>query len=116
MASQEKVRVQVVYALPHRQEVVSTVLPVGSTARDAVMHADIQARFPEADFSALPLGIYGEAVDPDRRLEDGDRVEIYRPLQMDPREARRQRAEAEGSAASARGSRRGPARSPGPRG
>jgi putative ubiquitin-RnfH superfamily antitoxin RatB of RatAB toxin-antitoxin module len=86
------IRVEVVYALREAADVVSLELPAGSTARDAVTASGIATRHPELDVNAL--GIYGKRVPPNARLADGDRVEIYRPLALDPKERRRQRARA----------------------
>lgn len=87
-----RIRVEVVYAEPGRQSLVSLSLAVGSTAGDAVAAAPFERRFPGRDFSACELGVWGHPVNRDHVLRDGDRVELYRPLQMDPREARRQLA------------------------
>ena len=84
--------IQVAYARPERQAVWSLYVPVGTTARTAVRQAGLEALFPEIDPNAAPLGIYGRHVEDEHVLRSGDRVEIYRPLEVDPREARRQRA------------------------
>ncbi|MFO7858504.1 MAG: RnfH family protein [Ectothiorhodospiraceae bacterium] len=84
--------IQVAYARPERQEVRSLEVPVGTTAREAVRQAGLESVFPEIDPNAAPLGIYGRHVQDDQPLRSGDRVEINRPLEIDPREARRQRA------------------------
>ena len=88
----ERLRIQVAYARPERQEVRSLELPAGTTARSAVRQAGLESVFPEIDPDNAPLGIYGRHVQDDQPLRSGDRVEIYRPLEIDPREARRQRA------------------------
>jgi putative ubiquitin-RnfH superfamily antitoxin RatB of RatAB toxin-antitoxin module len=85
-------RIEVVYALPERQRVISLELVEGMTVADAVRLSRISAEFPELATGRLKLGIYGEVVTETRRLEPGDRVEIYRDLAVDPREARRRRA------------------------
>lgn len=78
------IRVEVVRAFPERSDVAAVELRVGSTVRDALRAA------------AMPVservGIFGRRVELDTPLADGDRVEIYRPLAMDPGERRRQRA------------------------
>lgn len=83
----------VVYALPERQfrEVVN-VAP-GSTVRDAVLASGVLEVFSEIDLETVPVGIFSRRVDLDTQLTDGDRVEIYRRLQLSPTEARRLRAE-----------------------
>ena len=68
-----------------------TVAP-GTTAREAVRASGIAVRFPEIDVAHCALGVWGEAIDDGYRVTDGDRVEVYRPLEIDPRTARRERA------------------------
>jgi putative ubiquitin-RnfH superfamily antitoxin RatB of RatAB toxin-antitoxin module len=84
------IRVEVVYALPEKEDAVVLMLPEGATVRDALVASGFRARHPDIDLRHL--GIYGKAVSAERRLADGDRVEIYRPLLIDPKEARRRRA------------------------
>ena len=84
-------RVEVVYALAHVQDIVSLDLPEGAVARDAVAESGFLARYGLAA-AQLQLGIAGKRVAPESLLREGDRVEILRPLAIDPREARRQRA------------------------
>lgn len=86
-------RVEVACALPGRQVVKALTVPVGCTAREAVMLSGIAADFPGLAVGDLKLGIYGKVVEDGRLLASGDRVELYRPLLLDPKEARRQRAE-----------------------
>jgi len=84
--------VEVVYALPGGEDAVALKLAPGATAAEAVRASGILSRHPEIDLGRNKLGIYGTVVEPHARLADGDRVEIYRPLAMDPKEARRRRA------------------------
>lgn len=86
------VDVEVVYALPGRQHVASLRLPAGATVADALAAVADQAPFSELDLNDVPVGVFGDPVPRDRVLTDGDRVELYRPLLIDPREARRRRA------------------------
>ena len=85
-------KIQVAYALAHRQLVIELDVPVGVTARTAVLTSGLECEFPELDLVVVPIGVFGERVDDDTCLHDGDRVEVYRPLQLDPMEARRRRA------------------------
>ena len=87
--------VDVVYALPDRQRVVGVPLADGMTAEQAVQASGILVEHPELAAKTPILGIYGRRVDGTQRLRDGDRVEIYRPLKFDPRDARRKAAQAE---------------------
>jgi len=86
--------VEVAYALPGRQRVVQLPLRDGMTALDAVQAAGLEREFPEIAGRDLVLGIYGRRVEATQMLRNGDRVEIYRPLKFDPREARRKAAQA----------------------
>lgn len=86
------IRVEVVFALADRQQLLAVSLPVGATVDDAITESTLSRRFPMQNLDALQAGVWGHLVTRDHVLSDGDRVEIYRPLQLDPREARRQRA------------------------
>ena len=85
-------QVEVVFALPERQVLKAVELPEGSTVADAIRRSELAREFPEVDFDQLQAGIWGTPVERGRTLLDGDRVELYRPLVMDPREARRLKA------------------------
>jgi putative ubiquitin-RnfH superfamily antitoxin RatB of RatAB toxin-antitoxin module len=85
-------RVEVVYALPEGEDAAVLTLSVGATAGDAVAASGLAGRHPEIDFERCKLGIYGKVASPGHRLAEGDRVEVYRPLALDPKEARRRRA------------------------
>ncbi len=85
-------RVEVIYALRDRQVLLRLEVGEGTTARLAVERSGILQRYPEIDLARASLGIFGRVVSPDTSLRDGDRVEIYRPLIADPKEARRSRA------------------------
>jgi len=97
MAAEALIRVEVAYALPERQFVVPLDVPLGTTARQAVVLARLEHHFPElppARFYEADLGVFGARLrDPEtHRLRAGDRVEVYRPLELDPKQARAQRA------------------------
>lgn len=84
----EGIGVEVIRAWPRRHEAWSLRLPAGSSAQDAVRACGI-------DLATVPgLAVHGERVTPERRLADGDRLEVLRALQLDPKQARRRRAEA----------------------
>ncbi|XBS68834.1 RnfH family protein [Acerihabitans sp. KWT182] len=87
------IRVEVVYALPERQYRYPLTLPEGSTLHQAIIASDILALRPEIDLDKNKVGIFSRPAALEDVLRDGDRVEIYRPLLMDPKELRRQRAE-----------------------
>lgn len=84
--------IEVVYALQEGAECVAMSMLPGATVRDAIAASGILERHRGIDLHGVACGIYGERVRLDRLLVDGDRVEIYRPLRIDPKEARRRRA------------------------
>ena len=84
------ISIEVIYALPQRQERVLLHLPPGSTALDAVQASGLLRHLPRGEFGRV--GVWGKPVSPETRLRDRDRVEIYRPLSADPKEVRRDRA------------------------
>lgn len=91
MASGE-LRVEVAYATPGCQRVRALRVAPGATVEVVVRASGILEEFPEIDLAQAALGVYGERVTLAARVRDGDRVEIYRGLLADPKEARRQRA------------------------
>jgi len=84
--------VEVAYAKPEQQEIVALKMPEGTTAEQAILASGLLNSFPEIDGADLKVGIFGSVCKLDRPLRQDDRVEIYRPLIHDPKEARRQRA------------------------
>lgn len=95
--SEGSVRVEIVFALPDRQELVSLRLDDRATVAEAIEKSLLAEMFPDCDLAACPVGIWGRIVDREHTLRDGDRVEIYRPLAIDPQTTRRALA-AEGKA------------------
>lgn len=88
-------RVEVAYALPEKQRVVTLELPAaGLTAGEAVQRSGLLQEFPQIAELPLELAVFGVTCEPCRSLQDGDRVEILRPLRHDPRALRRERAAA----------------------
>jgi putative ubiquitin-RnfH superfamily antitoxin RatB of RatAB toxin-antitoxin module len=86
------IRVSVAAATPARQEVVEIEMAEGATVAEALARSGLQARFPEIDFAAARVGIWSRPCVRDTLLRDGDRVEVYRELEADPKEMRRRRA------------------------
>lgn len=84
--------VTVVYATPAQQTPIALRLEAGSTVRQAVERSGLLQRFPEISLEEHTVGIFGKICATERPLQDGDRVEIYRPLVADPKDLRRQRA------------------------
>ena len=86
-------RVEVAYATPLRQEVIEVVIPPGASIEQVIRESGLLERFPEIDLARSRVGIFGEIASLQDPVRDGDRVEIYRPLLADPKDARRLRAE-----------------------
>jgi putative ubiquitin-RnfH superfamily antitoxin RatB of RatAB toxin-antitoxin module len=82
-------RVELVFALPERQELLEVAVEEGATVADVIAKSDLARRFPGHDLGGLQVGIWGKVVARDRVVREGDRVELYRPLEIDPKEARR---------------------------
>ena len=92
MPDARAIRVTVAYAEPDRVFQVEIELPSGATVADAIARSGIRAQRPDVDIRPDRIGVFARKVNFDTPLRDGDRVEIYRPLKVDPKEARRQRA------------------------
>jgi putative ubiquitin-RnfH superfamily antitoxin RatB of RatAB toxin-antitoxin module len=91
------IAVTVVYALPDGATEIALELPAGATVADAIARSRIAERHPHAALHRAPAGIFGKRAGRETMLADGDRVELYRPLQADPKAARRRRASARGA-------------------
>ncbi len=91
-----ELRVSVVFS-PRAGEVdqVELLLPSGATVADALVASGMQTRHPAHDLTALPVGLWGAFCERSDALRDRDRVELYRPLRVDPKEARRRRQQAQ---------------------
>lgn len=90
----EQISVEVAFAEPKRQSLVSVKLDPGATVAAAIEQSGLVSRHADVNFDSLEVGIWGRIVPREQALSDGDRVEIYRQLKIDPREARRALAEA----------------------
>lgn len=86
------IQVEVAYALPHEQFVRQVEGEPGMTVQEAIEKSGILELHPEIDLAKNKVGIFGKAAKLDAVLYPGDRVEIYRPLIADPKEARKKRA------------------------
>lgn len=87
-----RIAVEVVYATPWRQTLIGLEVAASATVAEAIALSGIRETHPEIGAAEWGVGIFGNPVPLDRRLEAGDRVEIYRPLVSEPKEARRRRA------------------------
>lgn len=99
MASETSIGVEVAYATPQQQRIIALTVPHGTSAFDAVLQSGITREFPEIDPAAASMGIFSKPLDGkslplprDYQLKARDRVEIYRPLLIDPKAARLARA------------------------
>ena len=100
MADFDLIPVEVAYALPHKQKIIALLVEPGTTALAAVKRSKIIDHFPDLDITSAKMGIFGQSLGTKgldavekHILHAGDRVEIYRPLAADPKDARRKRAE-----------------------
>ncbi|MEE3170059.1 MAG: RnfH family protein [Pseudomonadota bacterium] len=91
-------QVEVAYARPDRQEIVLVKVPAGTSALEAARLSGITDLFPEIELEKTDMGVFGKVIkDPSaHELRDGDRVELYRPLKIDPKQARLNRAKKKG--------------------
>jgi len=87
-------KVEVAYATPEKQLILVVPFQEALTAEQAIKESGILQRFPDIDIATSSVGIFSKPCKLDTPLREGDRVEIYRPLIADPKEVRRQRAEA----------------------
>jgi len=90
--NQQTIHVEVVLAMPERQELIALKVISGSTVADAIAQSGVIEMFEGFELDTTKVGIFGLKASPDQVLREGDRVEIYRPLIADPKESRRQRA------------------------
>lgn len=88
------IRVEVAYALPEKQFLVELAVNDTTSAIEAIRQSGLFRLYPELEKQDMEIGIFSKPVALDTRLKEGDRVEIYRPLTIDPKEARRLRAAA----------------------
>ncbi len=82
-------KINVAYALPDRQISIAITLQPGATVIDAIEQSGLPDLFPNIDFSQQKVGVFGKLTRLDALLEEGDRVEIYRPLTRDPKTVRK---------------------------
>ncbi|MDC9605718.1 RnfH family protein [Xenorhabdus griffiniae] len=88
-----EINIEVVYALPERQYLRNVKVPQGATVEQAIVASGLLTLRNDIDLAKNKVGIYSRPAKLTDTLEEGDRVEIYRPLVADPKEMRRKRAE-----------------------
>jgi len=94
-SSTAKIRIEVAYATPDKQSLLSLEVPPGCTVAEAIGLSGIREEFPDMEQDPKMVGIFSRKVSLDYELREGDRVEIYRPLLADPKEMRKKRARAD---------------------
>jgi putative ubiquitin-RnfH superfamily antitoxin RatB of RatAB toxin-antitoxin module len=94
MKEDEVIAVEVAYALPNKQQIIALKVEVGTTALQTVQQSGIGKIFPDLDIDNSDMGVFGKSVKPAQHImQAGERIEIYRPLILDPKEVRKLRAE-----------------------
>lgn len=86
------ISIEVAYALPRQQFLIQETVPEGSTIADALARSEIRQLVPHIEIIDGRVGLFGKVAKMSQVLREGDRIEIYRPLVNDPKEARRRRA------------------------
>ena len=99
----DSINVEVAYAEPDKQLILPVNIDLGTTVGGAIVQSGMMMQFPDLDIENSKVGIFGKITKMTTVLQEGDRVEIYRPLIADPKEVRRKRA-AEGKATKKGGS------------
>jgi hypothetical protein len=92
------IAIEVTYASPETQDLRALSVPEGSTVEEVVRLSGLLERFPEVDLAKNKVGIFSQPVALSQPVQAGDRVEIYRPLTIDPKQARQLRAQKRKSA------------------
>ena len=92
MVKDKLLTVEIIYALPSEQYLIALQVTGGTTLEQSILQSGILNRYPEIDLTRQKVGIFSRFVDLAALVNDGDRIEIYRPLTIDPKEARRARA------------------------
>jgi len=92
MVAESQITVEVVYASPDEQALEQLRVPADASVESVIHLSGLLRRFPEIDLTVNKVGVFGKATTLSATLHDGDRIEIYRPLIADPKEARKKRA------------------------
>lgn len=95
--NEEKIAIEVAFAAPEKQEVIALEVPAETLINEVVHLSGIESRFPDYSLWALTVGVWGEVKPETYVVQAGDRVEVYRSLVTNAKDARRRRAEAQAS-------------------
>ena len=88
----KEIMIEVAYAISEEQVIITIKVPTIFNVQQAIEKSGIQKKFPSIDLSKNKVGIFGKKTTLNHLLKDRDRIEIYRPLILDPKEMRRKRA------------------------
>lgn len=91
--SEDKITIEVVYGVPHKQKILTLLLTAGTTVEQAIIESGVIDLFPEIDLTVNKVGVWNRAVKLADTVNNLDRIEVYRPLIADPKDVRKRRAE-----------------------
>lgn len=91
-STSKKITIEVIYALPNKQEIISLEVDNSCTVEQVIKLSKVLETYPELDFENIQVGIFSKKCKLTDNLHDFDRIEIYRPLIIDPKQARKNRA------------------------
>ncbi|MDQ7049399.1 MAG: RnfH family protein [Enterobacterales bacterium] len=89
---QALIQIELIYALAHKQKLINLNIAADASVEQAIEQSEILKDYPEIDLQINKVGIFSRVCQLSDGLHDGDRIEIYRPLIIDPKEARKKRA------------------------
>lgn len=92
LKSTSEIIVEIAYANRDVQLIIAVYLPTTANVKDAITASGILLKFPEIDLTINRIGIFGKFCNLEKKLRHNDRIEIYRPLSVDPKQLRRQNA------------------------
>ena len=87
-----KITVEVAYASTINYKLIKVTLEEGASVKDAILASGMLSHYPEIDLNKQKVGIFSKPCQLQDRIKANDRIEIYRPLTIDPKEARRAKA------------------------
>lgn len=92
MVGSNMIKIEVAYALPHQQQIIALEVAPGTTILEAIQQSGVLMQFPDIDLAKQKVGVFSKARALSDTVEQGDRIEFYRPLTIDPKDARRAKA------------------------
>jgi putative ubiquitin-RnfH superfamily antitoxin RatB of RatAB toxin-antitoxin module len=88
-----KIFIEIAYAMPEKQRIIELQVAPDCTIESAIQQSGLLALFPEIDLTKQQVGVFSQQRNLSDKVKEGDRIEIYRPLAVDPKQARRARAQ-----------------------